>query len=229
MPKRKIIGVFLSLLIILSIFPVNAEEVELKYDRNGNLIEDDNHFYKYGSLNQLKEITNKGGRILAKYYYDDNGNRIKKEAYDNRGKLTKTYYIGDIVRKIDDTGKITDTSYYYHNGELIASKQNNQIIYYHPDHLGSNVLMTDEEGEVIEETFYLPFGEVIEGGDSRYLYTGQEYDDESELYYYGARYYSPYLRQFTQPDTVIQDVYNPQNLNRYSYVLNNPYKYTDPS
>ncbi|HMS23086.1 MAG TPA: RHS repeat-associated core domain-containing protein, partial [Candidatus Levybacteria bacterium] len=44
-----------------------------------------------------------------------------------------------------------------------------------------------------------------------------------------ARYYSSDMRRFTQPDDIIQDVYNPQSLNRYSYVLNNPLKYTDPS
>ncbi|HMS22823.1 MAG TPA: RHS repeat-associated core domain-containing protein, partial [Candidatus Levybacteria bacterium] len=47
--------------------------------------------------------------------------------------------------------------------------------------------------------------------------------------YYNARYYSSDMRRFTQPDDIIQDVYNPQSLNRYSYVLNNPLKYTDPS
>lgn len=47
--------------------------------------------------------------------------------------------------------------------------------------------------------------------------------------YYGARYHSPYLRQFTQPDSIIQSIYNPQNLNRYTYTLNNPIKYVDPS
>lgn len=44
-----------------------------------------------------------------------------------------------------------------------------------------------------------------------------------------ARYYDPYLRRFVKPDPIIQDVYNPQDLNRYVYVRNNPYKYTDPT
>jgi len=49
------------------------------------------------------------------------------------------------------------------------------------------------------------------------------------VYAFNINNYNPVLKQFTQPDTVIQDTYNPQNLNRYSYVLNNPYKYVDPS
>lgn len=63
---------------------------------------------------------------------------------------------------------------------------------------------------------------------SKYTYTGKEYDIGPELYYYGARYYNPENYAFTQPDTIIPNVYNPQNLNRYSYCLNNPMTYTDP-
>ena len=54
--------------------------------------------------------------------------------------------------------------------------------------------------------------------------------DDSGLMYYVARYYRPEtFKHFTQPDTIIQNVYDPQSLNHYSYVLNNPYKYVDPS
>jgi len=49
------------------------------------------------------------------------------------------------------------------------------------------------------------------------------------LYYYGARYYDPTLGRFIQPDTIVPEPGNPQSLNRYSYVNNNPVKYTDPS
>jgi RHS repeat-associated protein len=59
-------------------------------------------------------------------------------------------------------------------------------------------------------------------------FTGQRLDG-SGLYYYNARYYDPDLGRFISPDTIVQDPTNPQNLNRYSYCLNNPLKYTDPS
>ena len=57
---------------------------------------------------------------------------------------------------------------------------------------------------------------------------GQENDPETGLDYYNARYYNPNIRRFTQADDIIQDQYNPQDLNRYSYVKNNPLRYTDP-
>ncbi len=54
-------------------------------------------------------------------------------------------------------------------------------------------------------------------------------DASDGLMYYGARYYEGYLNRWTQPDSIIPDWYNPQSLNRYSYGLNNPVKYRDPS
>jgi RHS repeat-associated protein len=81
----------------------------------------------------------------------------------------------------------------------------------------------------VSETKYYPYGVIQEGGSERYLYTGKEMDAGTGLYYYEARYYSPSVGRFIQPDTIIPDPYNPQALNRYSYVLNNPLRYTDPS
>lgn len=230
--KNKLISVFFVFLLVFSIIPLaNAEEIELKYDANGNLVQDSNFYYEYDSLNQLKQIKDKSGRIIAKYTYDYNGNRVLKELFNARGKSKTVYYPNEnFVKEVDEQSrKVNDLVYYYDDSDLIAKKENNKFSYYHPDHLGSTSVVTDEQVKVIENNHYLPFGEMLEGENDRYLYTGQELDSESQLYYYGARYYSPYLAKFTQPDTIIQNIYNPQNLNRYSYVLNNPYKYNDPN
>jgi RHS repeat-associated protein len=60
------------------------------------------------------------------------------------------------------------------------------------------------------------------------LFTGQNLDN-SGLYYYGARYYDPTIGKFISADAIVQNPYNPQSLNRYSYCLNNPLRYTDPT
>jgi RHS repeat-associated protein len=60
-------------------------------------------------------------------------------------------------------------------------------------------------------------------------YTGQRWDGGLGLYDYRARYYDPALGRFIQPDPLVPDPANPQSLNRYAYVLNNPMRYTDPS
>ena len=62
----------------------------------------------------------------------------------------------------------------------------------------------------------------------RHKYTGQEWDSETGLYYYGARHYNPVVGRFISGDTVVSDPNDPQSLNRYSYTLDNPLKYTDP-
>jgi RHS repeat-associated protein len=91
--------------------------------------------------------------------------------------------------------------------------------------------MTDNAGNQIGTAVkYLPFGEtrasVTVPTDK--LFTGQRLDGTG-LYYYNARYYDPTIGRFISPDTVIPNLANPQCFNRYSYCLNNPLKYTDPS
>jgi RHS repeat-associated protein len=76
---------------------------------------------------------------------------------------------------------------------------------------------------------YLPFGETRSGSvgiDQKF--TGQRLDSTG-LYYYGARYYDPAIGRFISADTIVPNSANPQSLNRYSYCLNNPLKYVDPS
>ena len=93
-------------------------------------------------------------------------------------------------------------------------------------------MITDSSGGNVEEIHYYPFGETITDTGSvsvSHKYTSQELDIETGLYYYNARYYDPALGRFISADTIVPDPTNPQALNRYSYVLNNPLKYTDPS
>ncbi|MDP7141153.1 MAG: RHS repeat-associated core domain-containing protein [Candidatus Woesearchaeota archaeon] len=227
----KLFAILVTFLISLTPICSASQSYNLQYDLNGNLIQDKDNFYEYNSLNQLTRIrqNNENGRILEEYDYDNNGDRIKKVSYHEDLSNTITYYINkNFIRVINNSGTY-DFIYYYNDGQLIA-KQNpdNSKSYYHPDHLGSNNIITDEAGNKIEETTYLPFGDILEGGNDRFTYTGKE-KDSTGLMYYGARYYSPFLRRFTQPDTLIQDIYDPQSLNRYAYARNNPLVYKDDS
>jgi RHS repeat-associated protein len=80
---------------------------------------------------------------------------------------------------------------------------------------------------IILQLFTFPVLPKLHAG-TNYLYTGQEYDPETGLYYYKSRYYDPKLGRFISPDPIIPDVYDAQNRNPYSYVANNPIRYTDP-
>ena len=101
------------------------------------------------------------------------------------------------------------------------------------DHLGSIDLVLDEQGDVVERRDFLPYGaerlsEDLDS-DTDHKFTGKELDDETGLYYYGARYYDPLTGRFTVLDPWEGDLSNPQSLNKYTYVLNNPIKFVDPT
>ncbi|MBW3002958.1 hypothetical protein KY328_01020 [Candidatus Woesearchaeota archaeon] len=225
----KLLALVVCIIFLLGTIPQGfAATINLDYDDNGNLVKDANFNYEYDSLNQLVKVTDLSGNIIEEYFYDSSGQRALKRTYLD-GKTIDTYYFGEYVKTVT-ANSVEETIYYSDQEGLVAKKDNDgNMFYYHSDHLGSTDIVTDESGSVIEETKYLPFGEVTQGGDSRYLFTGQEKDTATELMYYDARYYSPYLRQFTQPDRMQPNIYDPQQLNRYSYVRNNPQKYQDPT
>ncbi|MBU1682615.1 RHS repeat-associated core domain-containing protein [Patescibacteria group bacterium] len=124
--------------------------------------------------------------------------------------------------------------------------------FYLHDHLGSVDTVLDNEGNVVERRDYMPFGEerlqIIKDTDhpelyesESYGYTDKELDDETGLMYYGARYYDPVIGRFLAVDPLVLDeaeksdkdlkdiLQNPQALNAYSYVLNNPLIHIDPT
>jgi RHS repeat-associated protein len=124
------------------------------------------------------------------------------------------------------------TKYIFGGSQKIATKKQGVVYYYHTDHLGSSSVITDSAGTKIEEIYYYPYGGTrINSGtvNVKHKFTGQEEDAETGLYYYGARYYDPILGRFISADTIVQNPFDPQSLNRYSYCINNPLKYTDPT
>jgi RHS repeat-associated protein len=108
--------------------------------------------------------------------------------------------------------------------------------FYHQDHLGSTGFVTDATGEVYQHLEYFPFGEtwVDEVSDDLrvpYRFTGQEFDQETRLYYYGARYYDPKTSVWQSPDRILGEylngkpshgVFEPRNLALNSYAHQNP-------
>ncbi|WP_129582749.1 RHS repeat domain-containing protein, partial [Methanolobus psychrotolerans] len=202
--------------------PVSYNENDLDYDANGNLVEDEDFTYNYNDANQLSEVRYASNNSLVeKYWYDANGQRVKKQ--NSAGEFT--YYVNQFY----EVNNGTATSYFFRDGERIAKQTDEGMEWYLSDHLGSTTLLVNESGLEVERTEYYPYGQVQSGGLEKYGFTCQENDVDTELMYYGARYYSPEYRVFVQPDTILPDPYNPQYLNRYSYCLNNPVKYTDPS
>ncbi len=116
------------------------------------------------------------------------------------------------------------------------------VFFYHTDPAGTPIAMTDANRNVVWRADYLPFGEenVITGTvQNDHMFVGKEQDQETGLYYFGARYMEPMIGRFLTPDPVgavdphtgkvnEKNLFNSQRLNRYSYSLNNPYRYLDP-
>jgi RHS repeat-associated protein len=199
---------------------------------SGNLVTGDGYYREYNALNQLTKIRNGSSAtspLLEQYYYDPFNERIKISRNDSAKTVIYTPFRE--FMQIRNSSGIYNFTYIYDGSTLIARiNPDNNKYFYHPDQLGSTTLITDKNGNVVENTFYEPFGDVTSGGSKEVkLYTGQFSDELTDQYYYGARYYKPSMGKFIQPDPIIQQVYNPQNLNKYSYVINNPYKYIDPT
>ncbi len=107
------------------------------------------------------------------------------------------------------------------------------LVYLHRNRIGSVNRLSDAAALVGSEIVYTPLGEIVKGDPptgTRRLFTGQEYDAETGLYYFQSRYYHPRLGSFIQPDDRpggpldCGDVYN-----RYAYALHRPFTFVDPS
>lgn len=117
--------------------------------------------------------------------------------------------------------------------------EKNFVYFFHPDHLGSTSFVTDCRGEVYRHIAYFPFGETwveqsSETNRISHLYTGKEFDEETGLYYYGARYYDPRASVWQSPDPLVvfgidTSVATPSFMNAYIYVRQNPLRLIDPT
>jgi len=102
------------------------------------------------------------------------------------------------------------------------------VYYYSSDTIHSEVVVTDQSRNVVERTYYAPYGQVL----NRDLrdgpgYTGHEEDPETSLVYMQQRYYDPEAGRFLSTDPVQADG-GGGSFNRYAYANDNPYRYTDP-
>jgi RHS repeat-associated protein len=214
------------------------------YDNNGNLLTKGTSLtntWDYG--NRLTQTVS--GSTTVTYDYDASGQRIK---YSNG--TTTSYY----PSKYYNTDGTTDKKHIFANGievgVITGTGAGATVRYIHTDHLtGSNVI-TNSSNTADETLDYYPFGGIrIDSGsfNEQRKYGGHEYDSDTSLSYMNARYYDSGIGRFTNIDPLFQDIginndtfkqkYNrdltevlsdPQNLNSYSYVTNNPLIYTDP-
>jgi RHS repeat-associated protein len=212
----------------------DSDEVSLfTYDNNGNMATAPEMQLFYDYRNQLIRVQKDDGTVVE-FTYDYSGERISKRVTKGNTQI-EWFYINESYEI--QNGAIT--KYIFDDRTRIAAIQpNGKVLFFHQDHLGSCVVITaGDNGNLIQQQEYYPFGAtcyVSSNSKTAYQYTGQAYEEELELYYYKRRYYHPKLGRFITPDPLFfylpehgQNI--PQSLNLYSYVLNNPLIYTDPS
>jgi len=166
----------------------------------------------------------------ARYGYDDTGQRIVKDSaqfhiypnqnYSTRGNQEfKHVYIGAaklVTKTVEPQNRLEDRQFYSH-----------------ADQLGSTGFVTDASGGLAEQIKYIPGGETwVSEHPSQPVpqqYTGKEIDPETNLYYYGARYYDPRTGVWQSADPALPDTANNSvDLSSYLYAGGNPVTFNDP-
>lgn len=194
----------------------------------------------FDKVSQIAEATT---NKLFDFTYGNSGQRAKME-YRLNNQLQYTRYYQDNYDRQETTNTYKDWCYIYSPTGLAAVYYDNngtkELLDVTSDHLGSPLLLTNQTGQIVEEYSFDAWGRRRNPADWTYNnipastkmirgYTGHEHLDEVGLINMNGRMYDAVLGRFVQPDPIIQDPGNIQNLNRYSYVLNNPVNYNDPS
>ena len=135
-----------------------------------------------------------------------------------------------VVAETDKQGK--EVASYTRGDELLSMERDREVWYYLYDGHGSVRTLTNEAGRVTDRYSYDAYGNLLEKeGDSKneFLYTGEQYNANTGLYYLRARYMNPSTGTFISMDSYQGSIYDPVTLHKYLYANANPVMYTDPS
>jgi RHS repeat-associated protein len=202
------------------------------YDANGSLTQDDLFKYKYDAENRVVEIRNLSDTLLTSYAYDGHSMQVIKVAGGTRtwflyagGKLVSEYYDAAANNYSSPTSPAS-----------APSDSQSTLLYQHADHLTTRVT-TDNAGTLSNQQAHYPYGEnwyangAADGSVQR-KFTSYRKEGGSlasgQINYAIARYHGARIGRFHRPDPVRGNFRNPQRLNRYAYVTNNPVRYIDP-
>lgn len=216
---------------------------------SGDLIPLHNQLIKYNALNLPDSITENSR--LAVFKYNGNGKRAEMKIGSGRAYMLQRMYFSDCFEMefFTKNASTKNTRRLYLGGDcysapaVLIQKNNKWSIHYIlRDNLGSVTHVTDSEGTVLQELSYDAWGN-LRNPDTHELYTednepdliigrgftGHEHLQKYRLINMNGRLYDPAIGRFLSPDPYVQMPDFTQNLNRYSYCLNNPLVYTDPS
>jgi RHS repeat-associated protein len=193
----------------------------LTYDANGNLTNDGPNTYTWDARNRLVSIS---GNINASFQYDAFGRRLSKLV--NGTASTFLYDGADVVQ--EQTGAAPSVNLLLGGlDNLLVRQDAGGVTSVLTGMVGSTLALVDSSGAVQTEYTYEPFGKTTASGaasGNTSQFTGRESDD-TNLYYYRARYYSPIMQRFIGEDPI---GLAGGDANLYAYVGNSPTSFTDP-
>ena len=184
-----------------------------QYDDNGNMTSDGTHTYQYNYNNRLTSVDN--GQT-ATYKYDALNRRIQKVVVEPVETTTNYYYCGDQAIEERNANNAVQATYIFGISvdDVLQMQRGSNTYYYHKNHLGSVMALTDGSGNLVERYEYDPYGQPSFFGandnalsqsavGNAILFTGRDYDAETGLYYYRARTMHPGLGRFMQHDPLM--------------------------
>ncbi|VUD40407.1 tRNA(Glu)-specific nuclease WapA [Thalassocella blandensis] len=225
----------------------SGTEVHYQYDANGNMTQGKNRSIAWNSLNKPIHIQSASNSVT--FSYDANNSRYKKTNHAG----DETLYIGLYEQTKKANGSTTQAHFIYAAGtrvaeHIVSNEHGTQTRYLHRDALGSIDLITNTYAEVADRRSFDAWGKIRElpwqqtsSANSPFNlsslqlpftnrgYTDHEHIQEVHLIHMNGRLYNAELARFISADPHIQMDAISQNYNRYSYVMNNPMKYSDPS
>jgi RHS repeat-associated protein len=245
---------------IVNSYPSSPVTRNCIYDSDGNLInysiDTFTRTLTWDAENRLRSSADSDSAVNESYQYDESGQRSYKVSQVlNSDSSYSTYYSAYANQYSNYTvqgSNMTDDKHIYAGNQRIASvvtinTDSPSVFYYQTDHLGSTGYLSNTDGDIKQHCEYTPWGENWfdnpETPILKYKFTGKE-QDNTGLYYFGARYYDSVISLWVSPDPILEkyldaggkgdqnnyrnSVFNSKNLALYSYGVQNPLVMVDP-